>query len=113
MSLSYEVPGNSKFVPGATAPTPTEAARVSEVAAVYTGDGESTSFTLTHNLEVSATDLGNGLPEVEFEPLTAAFWTEEPVITSKTENTVVLAVTGASSAAFVRVRVKRPSTLVR
>lgn len=107
MGFVYELPDTT----GGAAPTPTQSARISEVAGVYTGNGESASFTITHSLEIPTEDLTNGLPEVEFEPLDAAFYTELPVIASKTENTVVINIAGHSSAPFVRVRVKRPNTL--
>lgn len=108
MAFTYELP-----VQGATAPTPAQAARVSQVAGIYTGTVETAEFTITHNLEISSTDLANGLPEVEFEALHVDFYTEDPVVLSKTATTVVIGVTGASANQFLRVRIQRPNTLVR
>ena len=113
IALEYFVPGNPTFVPGATAPTAQQASRVSEVAATVTGDGAATSFVLTHNFGMSTADLANGLPEVQFEPLLAAAWTEEPHVTVKGANSITVVVVGAAATAFMNVRVKRPNTIDR
>ena len=106
MSFNYELP-----VQGATPPTQIQSARINEVAGVYTGVSETDSFTITHNMQLSSAQLAEGLPEVEFEALTTDFYTEEPIVESKTSNTVVIGVTGTATSAFLRVRVKRPNTL--
>ena len=109
MALSYELP--KKIPIGATPPTAAQAARCSEVAAVYTGAALTTQFTLTTNFELSADDVSRGLPEVEFEALTADYYTENPQIASKTADTVVVNVTGTAATAFLRIRAKRPNTM--
>lgn len=84
---------------------------VNEVIVAVTTDGTATSEVLTHNLEMSTQDLGFGLPEVDFEPLSVGFYTITPSISAKAANTITLAFT--ATAGTFNVRIKRPNTIER
>jgi hypothetical protein len=101
-TIAYEWP-----TAGATAPTGPVMSKHQQMTAIITGDGAATTFTVTHNLNISAGDLTGGFPEVLFEPILAAGITAAPFITSKTANTVVCTCT-AFTGAGLRVRVVRP-----
>lgn len=106
-TVAYEYP-----VAGATAPTLAQSSRVNAVSAVITGDGAGTTFTVTHNLNISTADLAKGFPYVDTEVLLAAGNTAAAIVTTKTANTVVFTCT-AFTGAGLRVRVQRPNSLVR
>jgi hypothetical protein len=108
IGVLYEMP-----VAGATPPTAAQGAQVSEVSALITGDGATATVVLTHNLGSSAADLTAGLPEVTFEPLLPAFYTEVPRVTAKAANTITLAFLGTAATQFMRVRLRRPNTITR
>lgn len=92
-----------------TPPTPAQAARVSQVTGVVSTDGVATTVTITHNLEIPAEDLTNGLPEVRLEVIDQNFYEETPFISSKTENTVVITVAGNEAISF-GFQIDRPNT---
>jgi hypothetical protein len=103
-TIAYEWPSAT----GATPPTAPVMSKHQQMSAIVTGDGAATTFTITHNMNISAADLTAGFPEVPPpEVLLAAGYTAAPVITSKTANTVVFSNTAFSGAAL-RVRVIRP-----
>jgi hypothetical protein len=101
-TIAYEWPTS-----GATAPTAPVMSKHQQMTAIVTGDGAATTFTITHNMNISAADLTGGFPEVFFEPILAAGITAAPFIASKTANTVVCTCT-AFTGAGLRVRVSRP-----
>jgi hypothetical protein len=103
-TIAYEWPSAT----GATPPTGPVMSEHQQMSAIVTGDGAATTFTITHNMNISAADLTAGFPEVPPpEVLLAAGYTAAPVITSKTANTVVFSNT-AFTGAGLRVRVIRP-----
>jgi hypothetical protein len=103
-TINYENPSAGGAVP----PTAQVMRAHQQMSAIITGDGAATSFTITHNINISAADLTLGYPEVPGpEILLAAGYTAAPVITSKTANTVVFSNT-AFTGAGLRIRIKRP-----
>ena len=111
ITLSYLWP-----VTGATAPAATQnppqipqsSVKFNEVAVNMVGDGSAVSVTVTHNLQLTAAELGAGFPEVRFEPIVAGgpsgFY-----VSAKATNTVTV---GFNSATFVGtygiLRIARP-----
>lgn len=80
--------------------------------ATVTGDAAATSFTVTHNWNLTAAELSAGYPNVDIEILLAAGYTAASTITSKTANAVVFGNT-AFTGAGLRVVLSRPHSLVR
>jgi hypothetical protein len=101
-SVAYEYP-----ISGATAPTAAQIFKHQSMSAIVTGDGSATTFTITHNWNLSTAQLNNGWPWVQLEVILAAGNTAAAVITSKTANTVVFSCT-AFTGAGLRVRLERP-----
>ena len=108
-SVAYEWP-----ITGAVAPTAAQSRTHQMISAVVTGDGATTTVTITHNWNIPTVQVNNGpytgpMPEVYFESLLAAGYTAAPLITNvnKTANAVTLTVT-AFTGAGLRVRLKRP-----
>jgi hypothetical protein len=101
-TIAYEWPTS-----GATPPTAPVMSKHQQMTAIITGDGAATTFTVTHNMNISASDLTGGFPEVFPEVILAAGNTALPVITSKTANTVVFSCT-AFTGAGLRIRIRRP-----
>jgi hypothetical protein len=102
-TIAYEWPSAT----GATPPTGPVMSKHQMMTAIVTGDGAATTFTITHNLAISAADVTAGFPLVDFEPILAAGITAAPFVASKTTNTVVCTCT-AFTGAGLRVRVTRP-----
>ncbi len=89
------IPNNFlKPATGAVAPTAAQLLQSGERLVIFklVTDGALTTFTINHNLGVSAGDLLLGLPTVMIEPQSAAAanGTVAAFVASKTANTVVL-----------------------
>ena len=100
---------------GAASPTAAQVFNQDSVVVDCTTDGVITTFTLTHNLNVSAADIALGYPEVFIEPnsptgipATLLILITRPIASG---NAVVF--TCAAVAATFRVRIKRPHTIGR
>lgn len=104
-TVTYEYP-----VTGVTAPTAAQIRTHQQLSAVITGDGAATTFTVTHNWGLNATEIANGWPEVEYEYLLAAGYTAAALITSKAGGNAVAFSNTAFTGAGLRVRLKRPWT---
>ena len=115
IGITYDWP---VATPGTTTPPssstrpptiPTSSVAFNEVVAAATGDGASTTLTITHNLALTAQELAASWPEVKFEPQVSGApsgWT-----ISKTSNTVIVgfsAVQATSIGVFQLVRITRP-----
>ena len=115
IGITYDWP---VATPGTTTPPssstrpptiPTSSVAFNEVVAAATGDGVSTTLTITHNLELTAQELTASWPEVKFEPQVSGApsgWT-----ISKASNTVTVgfsAVQATSIGVFQLVRITRP-----
>lgn len=95
-------------------PTAAQVAQLSTVTADLTIDGTGTTFTINHNLALSAADLAAGWPTVQLlaESLHASDGTGAARVTSFTTNTVVVTfITGVAQT--LRVTIARPHTLTR
>lgn len=100
---------------GAASPTAAQVQNQDSVVVDVTSDGSFTTFTLTHNLNVSAADIALGYPEILIEPnsptgipATLLILVTRPIASG---NAVIF--TNAGVAATFRVRIKRPHTLGR
>ena len=78
-----------------------------QMTVLVTGDGGHFTFTVNHNFALSAAQLTDGFPEVDFEAILAAGITAAPIVTTKTANTVVFTCS-AFTGQGLRVRIKRP-----
>jgi hypothetical protein len=112
ITVNYEWP---VAVPGSTTPAsssqkpptnPTSSVPYNDVVALLTGDGSSTTVTITHNLELTAAELAQQWPEVDFEPLIPSG--PAPWIIAKAANTVTIGFVGTTLSAFRLVRIRRP-----
>ena len=106
-TVTYESP-----VTGVVAPTATQSRVAEFVSAVITGDGASTDFTVTHNWGLTAAELAQSFPWVEYEWLSSAGYSAAPIISSKTTNAVAFT-NNAFTGAGLRVRLTRPWTPLR
>lgn len=91
---------------------PTSSVRYNDVVVQLTGDGVSTTVTITHNLELTAQELAADFPEIHGENLIASAPSGEWIL-SKTSNTVTLGYSGTSVSTFRLVRIRRPQTATR
>lgn len=107
-------------VPGSTTPAAssaqpptggTSSVKFNEVVAQITGDGTSTSFVVTHNLQLTTGELAELWPEVEYEPIISGAPTHWVI--ARATNTVTIGMSGTTALAFAVVRVRRPATLTR
>ena len=105
-TVTYETP-----VAGVTAPTAGQSRPHQTVGATITGDGAATTFTVTHNWNISAANLAKGFPFVDTEVLLAAGYTAAVLVTTKSANAVVFTCT-AFTGAGVRVRIQRPFSML-
>jgi hypothetical protein len=106
--------------PGTTTPPASSAApptnitssvRFNQVDVEVTGDGTSTTIVLTHNLEITPTELTQLWPEVRFEPIVAS--APSPYVVARASNTVTVAFVGTSLLATHIVRISRPFSATR
>jgi hypothetical protein len=112
-TVTYDA--NGTIPSGTTAPTAAQAFGANQISAVITGDATATTFTVTHNWGLTTAQLTAAQPNVTFEPLLAAFYSQgvagtngaNPFIASRTTNTVVFTCLAFTGAAF-RVVLKRP-----
>jgi hypothetical protein len=104
-TVTYDA--NGSIVAGTTAPTAQQSFNANTITAVITGDGATTTFTVTHNWAISASGITAATPWSFFEPLTVAFYTANPFLTARATNSVSYQCTAFSGAAF-RVRLERP-----
>jgi hypothetical protein len=100
---------------GAASPTAAQVANQDSVTADIVTDGVATTFTVTHNLGISAADITAGYPIVIFEPnsptgipATLLILITRPIASG---NAVVL--TFAAVAATFRIRILRPHSIGR
>lgn len=100
---------------GAASPTAAQVQNQDSVVVDCTTDGVITTFTLTHNLGVSAADITLGYPECTWEPnsptgipATLLITITRPIASG---NAVVF--TCAAVAATFRMRIKRPHSIGR
>jgi hypothetical protein len=94
---------------GTTGPTAAQVGNQDSVKATVTTDGAATTFTLTHNLNISAADIANGFPDIGIEPYgaTGIPATLLLLITAPvTANAVVF--TCAAVVGTFRVKISRP-----
>jgi hypothetical protein len=92
----------------------TSSVKYNQVAAPLTGDGFSTSVTITHNLEITAQELTQSWPSVRFEPQISGGPTAWVI--SKATNTVTVgfsATVATSIGVYTIVRIERPQTATR
>jgi hypothetical protein len=101
-TVTYERP-----VAGVTPPTSAQVRAHQQVAAVITGDGATTSFTVMHNMGIPAADLAAGFPEVSYEYLLPDGYTAQARVFSKVSSRVVFLCTAFAGAAL-RVVIRRP-----
>jgi len=121
ITVNYEWP---VAVPGSTTPAPSNqrpptnipsTVPFDTVSALLTGDGVSTTVTITHNLEITAQELTQYFPEVAYEPIVAGA-PSQPSTLVRATNSVTLGFTGAvttSSVAFGVIRIKRPHSITK
>lgn len=113
VTITYEHP-----VAGGTAPTATEAKRVSAVVAVVeaTAAGD-LSATIEHNMALSAAELAAGFPVVIMELMLPGAWVKAPheLAAGRLTNTLEITMENAGGVAgnMFRVTVLRPNTLIR
>ena len=95
---------------GAASPTAAQVQNQDSVVVDCTTDGVITTFTLTHNLNISAADITNGFPDIFIEPnsptgipATLLILITRPIASG---NAVIF--TCAAVAATFRVKIKRP-----
>ena len=100
---------------GAASPTAAQVANQDSVVVDCTTDGVITTFTLTHNLNISAADILAGWPDILIEnnsptgiPATLLIMITRPIASG---NAVIF--TCAAIAATFRVKIKRPHTIGR
>ncbi len=91
---------------GATPPTAAQARQHQTITADVTGDGAATSFVITHNWGLSTAQQNAGLPNVQLQPLLAAYYTGVPFISAHDANSVTFTCTAFSGKA-VRVALQR------
>jgi hypothetical protein len=97
-----------------TNPAPPATVRFNEVVAALTGDGASTSVTITHNLGITAQELTQDWPEVKNEPQVSgapSIWT-----IARAANTVTIglsATVATSVGVFTLIRITRPQSATR
>lgn len=101
-------PGTSTPPPANQQPptTPTGTGRFNKVVVELQGDSATTTITITHNLQLSALELGQQAPEVAYEPLVSgapSIW-----VAARTTNNVTLSFSATSSVTFGLVRISRP-----
>jgi hypothetical protein len=104
-TVTYDA--NGTIPAGTTAPTAAQAFGANQISAVITGDGAATTFVVTHNWGLSTAQLTAAQPNVTFEPLLAAYYTADPLITTRAANSVTCTVVAFSGAA-IRCVLKRP-----
>lgn len=102
-TVTYEYP-----VTGVTAPTAIQSRAHQQVAAVITGDGAATTFTVTHNWGLAAALIAANFPMVEYEYLLAAGYTAAALVSSKAGGNAVAFTCTAFTGAGLRVRLLRP-----
>lgn len=111
ITLDYLWPVNgTSTAPTATAnppEIPTSSVKFNAVAVQLSGDGVATSVQITHNLQLTTTELADSFPEVRFEP-TAANAPSGFYVSAKTSNTVTVNWAGTFSGTFGIVRISRP-----
>lgn len=100
---------------GAVSPTAAQVQNQDSVVVDCTTDGVITTFTLTHNLAVSAADITSGFPDIIIEPnsptgipATLLILVTRPIASG---NAIIF--TCAAIAATFRVKIKRPHTIGR
>jgi len=107
---------------GSTPPTQAQAANVNTVkVAVYPANSADTQLNLTHNLQISSSDLALGTwPNITFEPLDNLFYSSNWFIVqgSQNPNYCVLqrgtaTTAGVDTTNQLNVRIERPHTIVR
>lgn len=101
-TVAYEYP-----ITGATAPSGPVMSKHQSLSAVVTGDGSATTFTITHNWNLSTLQLADAFPWVEYEEILTAGYTAAPLVTTRNANNVVFTCT-AFTGAGLRVRLQRP-----
>ena len=101
-------------VAGATPPTALESKNKNHVIGVITGDNSATTWTFTHNWNISADDLAAGFPLVTFENILAAGQAANPFVTAvnKTANAITVTCTAFTGAA-IRMIAERPFSMAK
>jgi len=88
--------------------------RFNAVTAALTGDGVTTTVTVTHNFQITAVELTQGWPEVRFEPQVSG--APSNWVIQKTTNNVTVGLSAAvatSVGVFELVRIFRPQSATK
>jgi hypothetical protein len=91
--------------------TPTGTGRFNTVVVELDGDSSTTTVTITHNLQLTALELGQQLPEVQYEPLVSgapSHW-----VAARTTNNVTVSFSATSSVTFGLLRIRRPVAVAK
>lgn len=102
---------------GATAPTQKQVQRQSTVVAVLAGTAlNDTQVFVSHDFNLPASDISQGFPTVDFEPLDPSAYTAQWFEASQAPNFTMLGKTvsvGNLAGNQLKVTITRPNTLVR
>lgn len=104
-TVAYETP-----VTGATAPTAAQSKNKNTVNALITGDNAATTFTVTHNWNLTAAQQAAGFPIPQVEPTANAGFAANVFVASKTANAVTFTCV-AFNGPLVRIRLTRPFSM--
>jgi hypothetical protein len=107
VTIAYEYP-----VAGATPPTAAQSKNKNFVSAVVTNDNATTSFTITHNWNISAADQAAGFPIPRIQSLSNAAFAANVFVASQTANSVTFTCV-AFNGPLVRVRIERPFSMTK
>ena len=120
IAIGYDWP---VATPGQTTPPASSAApptnsessvKFNQVAAALTGDGASTSVTITHNMQITAQELTQSWPEVRFEPQISGGPSNWVISKSANQVTVGFSATVATSiGVFTIVRIIKPQSATK
>lgn len=114
-TYSFRVPGGTDVAGATTAPTVTQASKVTRIAAqVIFGADSDTTATVTHNFQTSTGDLAQLMPQTILNQSGAGTGPSVILVTRTDSVSVTLTKgTGAGSACTCEVVISKPHTIVQ